>query len=42
MQAQYEYGQMLDKQENDRLREFQQREAPSLVITKLSLVWVEE
>lgn len=27
MQAQYEYGQMLDKQENDRLREFQQREA---------------
>lgn len=27
MQAQLEYGQMLDKQENDRLREFKAREA---------------
>lgn len=27
VQAQHEYGQMLDKQENDRLREFRSREA---------------
>ena len=27
VQAQFEYGQMLDKQENDRLREFRAREA---------------
>lgn len=26
VQAQYEYGQMLDKQEADRLREFKERE----------------
>ena len=27
VQAQYEYGQMLDKQEADRLREFRERES---------------